>query len=108
MKKDQNTLIKAALSGVLALSVGAAATTLIASEEKKEKEVAADAKEAKAETERCAGIVKEGMNDCATSEHGCAGQAKEDYLPEEWITLPKGTCDKIAGGTVLEGKGMDM
>ncbi|MEZ5537171.1 MAG: DUF2282 domain-containing protein [Thiolinea sp.] len=95
MKMDQDALIKAALAGVLAVSLGAGVV------------MAADDEEA-AETERCAGIVKTGMNDCATSQHGCAGMAKEDYDPEEWITLPKGTCDKIAGGTVVEGDGMKM
>ena len=86
-------LISAAISGVLAL--GAVGVTN-ADEDKKP------------ETERCAGIVKAGMNDCGTSEHACAGMSEEDYGPEEWITLPKGTCDKIAGGTILEEGGMKM
>ena len=92
MKVDHKTIAAAAISSVLALTLGQSAL----------------ADDKKAETERCAGIVKEGMNDCATSEHSCAGQAKEDYLPDEWITLPKGTCEKIAGGTLLEGKSMEM
>ncbi len=48
--------------------------------------------------EKCAGIVKAGMNDCGTSKHGCGGLAKTDGDPEEWIYVPKGTCDKIVGG----------
>lgn len=95
MKAEQKMWVKAALGSVLALGLVGAGVN--AADEKPE-----------AETERCAGIVKEGMNDCATSEHACAGQAKEDYAPEEWITLPKGTCDKIAGGTVVEGEQMKM
>jgi uncharacterized membrane protein len=88
-------LISAAISGVLALGAIGAGT--------------ATADEAKPEIERCAGIVKAGMNECGTSEHACAGMGKEDYGPEEWISLPKGTCDKIAGGTVLEeGEAMKM
>ena len=87
-------LISAAISGVLALGAISAGT--------------ASADEAKPETEKCSGIVKAGMNECGTSEHACAGMGKEDYGPEEWITLPKGTCDKIAGGTVVEGDGMKM
>lgn len=79
-------LVSAAISSVLALGAGSAAI----------------ADEAKPETEACAGIVKAGMNDCGTSEHACAGMSKEDYSPEDWITLPKGTCEKIAGGTVLD------
>jgi uncharacterized membrane protein len=50
--------------------------------------------------EKCAGIVKTGMNSCGTSKHNCAGQAKVDKDPEEWIYLPKGTCMKIAGASL--------
>ena len=57
---------------------------------------------AKVETEKCAGIVKAGMNDCGTKEHGCAGKAAKDNLADEWIAVPKGTCEKIAGGTVVK------
>lgn len=52
--------------------------------------------------ERCAGIVKAGKNDCATSKHACAGQAVRDSDPEEWVYVPKGACDKIVGGRLLE------
>jgi len=52
--------------------------------------------------EKCAGIVKAGMNDCGTAGHGCAGQAKKDGAPDEWIYVPKGTCKKIAGGKLLK------
>lgn len=96
MKIKQDTLIKTAIAGILATSLG---STAIA----EEKKVAT-----KPATERCAGIVKAGMNDCATSQHSCAGNAKEDFDPDEWITVPAGTCKKIAGGTILEGKGMEM
>ncbi len=50
--------------------------------------------------EKCMGIVKAGQNDCGTSTHSCAGQAKVDNHPEEWVFVPKGTCAKIAGGVV--------
>lgn len=52
--------------------------------------------------EKCAGIVKTGMNDCGTSKHNCAGQAKRNSMPEEWIYVPKGTCKKIAGATLKQ------
>lgn len=81
-------LIAAAISGVMALGLATAATSAVAAD--------------KAETEKCAGIVKAGMNDCGTSEHACAGYAKVDNHAEEWIKLPKGTCEKIAGGKVVE------
>lgn len=86
-----NTAILA-VSGVILVGCGEdkAATTSVAVEKK-------------AETEKCAGIVKAGMNDCGTSEHACAAQAKVDKHAEEWIKVPKGTCEKITGGTIVTG-----
>jgi len=55
--------------------------------------------------EKCAGIVKKGMNSCGTSKHGCAGHAKTNNDSEEWIYLPKGTCDKISGSTLKKKAG---
>ncbi len=52
--------------------------------------------------EKCAGVVKAGMNDCGTSIHSCAGQAKVDGDADEWIALPKGTCERIVGGKVVQ------
>lgn len=54
--------------------------------------------------EKCAGIVKAGMNDCGANGHGCAGAAKVDNDPNEWILVPEGTCNKIAGGKVVAKK----
>ena len=52
--------------------------------------------------EKCAGIVKGGKNDCGTSKHSCATQATADNDPEEWIYVPAGTCEKIAGATLKQ------
>jgi len=54
--------------------------------------------------QKCAGIVKAGMNNCATAQHSCAQQAKTDNDPNEWITLPIGSCERIVGGKVLNDK----
>lgn len=54
--------------------------------------------------EKCMGIAKAGKNDCGTSQHACAGQAKEDGNAEEWVYVPEGTCSKIVGGKVKPGK----
>lgn len=48
--------------------------------------------------EKCYGVVKAGMNDCGTSSHACASQATKDADANEWIYVPKGTCEKITGG----------
>ena len=62
---------------------------------------AGDALAAKEGFEKCAGIAKAGKNDCGTSSHSCAGTAKTDRSKEDWVYVPNGTCEKIAGGTVL-------
>jgi uncharacterized membrane protein len=52
-------------------------------------------------TEKCYGIVKAGMNDCASkaNKHSCAALAKTDNDPNEWIKVPKGSCNKIIKGS---------
>ncbi len=66
--------------------------------------VATEAQAAKKGFEKCAGIVKAGHNDCGANGHSCAGQAKMDNDANEWVYLPEGTCDKIAGGHVAMKK----
>lgn len=53
-------------------------------------------------TEKCYGVVKAGMNACASADkaHNCAGMAKEDASGVEWIALPEGVCAKLAGGSL--------
>lgn len=50
------------------------------------------------ELERCYHVVRSGKNDCATSKHSCAAQATINKDPEEFIMIPKGLCNRIAGG----------
>ena len=51
--------------------------------------------------EQCAGIVKAGMNDCATSTNACHSHVTTDANPEAWVYLPKGTCKRISGAHVV-------
>ena len=51
--------------------------------------------------EQCAGVIKAGKNDCATSKNQCHGHVSVDGDSEAWIYLPKGTCSKIAGARVV-------
>jgi uncharacterized membrane protein len=53
--------------------------------------------------EKCYGIVKAGKNDCATKTEACAGQSKANGAKDAWIGVPKGTCDKIVGGSTTQG-----
>jgi len=53
-----------------------------------------------ADFEKCAGIAAAGKNDCGTAVSTCAGTAKQDRDAHAWVLVPKGTCSRIAGGTV--------
>jgi len=85
MKSSNRQVALAALTSALAL--GSISTEAVAG---------------KAGHEKCAGIVKTGMNDCGTSKHGCSGKAATDNAKEEWIYVPAGTCKKIAGSTLKQ------
>lgn len=52
--------------------------------------------------ERCAGIAAKGKNDCGANDHSCAGKAKRDNDPNEWVYVPEGVCEKIADGRLLK------
>ena len=58
------------------------------------------------EWEKCAGVAKQGMNDCGAldGKHACAGHADISNADNEWIYVPKGTCEKITGGFVVAVK----
>ena len=68
----------------------------------------ASAADKKMDMEKCFGIAKAGMNDCSStkSAHSCAGQASKNNDPMDFVAVPKGTCDKIAGGKMMEMDGM--
>ncbi len=63
--------------------------------------VAADVK-----MESCFGIAKAGKNDCTSkkSAHSCAGQATKNGDPNDFVAVPKGTCDKIVNGSTQPPK----
>jgi uncharacterized membrane protein len=54
--------------------------------------------------EKCYGVVKKGQNDCASASHSCSNEAKADGDPGDWVWLPKGTCEKIVGGSLTAAK----
>ncbi|MBL0901583.1 MAG: DUF2282 domain-containing protein [Reyranella sp.] len=56
------------------------------------------AAQAQANIEKCYGIAKAGKNDCQTAKSSCAGTSKTDSQADAWISVPKGTCEKIVGG----------
>lgn len=86
-KKPQTTLLPTVIGALLALtaqsSLGAGLVQC-------------------AEQERCYGVAKAGKNDCSTATSACAGTAKQDFQKDAWVYLPKGTCLKIAGSSIIK------
>ena len=62
--------------------------------------LASDKTGAKLEREKCYGVAKAQKNDCSAKDgsHACAGRAKKDWDNNTWVYVPKGLCDKLAGG----------
>jgi uncharacterized membrane protein len=91
MKKEQ-LMMRSAIASVLAVGMLAATTGQV---------FAAD----KPAMEKCFGIAKAGKNDCAskTAAHACAGQSSKDGDKSSFLVVPKGTCDKIVGGSTNPG-----
>jgi uncharacterized membrane protein len=81
-------ILRSAIVGLFAVNALGAGVTALADNLDHSKE------------EKCAGVIKAGKNDCATSRNQCHGHVKADRDPEAWIYVPKGTCEKIAGARV--------
>lgn len=56
----------------------------------------------KHEKEKCYGVAKAGANDCgnAAKTHSCAGHSTVDGDGGEWLSLPKGVCERLVGGSL--------
>lgn len=80
--KDQRTLINTAITSLLALGITASSGSAYAADE-----------------EKCFGIAKAGQNACNSNPrmHTCAGHSKVDNDPNDFVTVPQGTCMKVGG-----------
>ena len=56
-------------------------------------------------TEKCYGVAKAGKNDCQTASSSCAGTSKKDHEASAWLSVPKGICEKIVGGSLTAARG---
>jgi uncharacterized membrane protein len=81
------TLLRTAMTSLLAIGAVSAAASALAEEAKQE---------------QCAGVIKAGKNDCATSANACHGHVTTDAHPEAWIYVPVGTCERIVGARVVK------
>ncbi len=86
--QPMDKIVKSAITSAIALTITSALIT------------SNPAAAADQQMEKCYGIVKAGMNDCQTSTQSCASSATKDRQPDAFIFLPKGTCDKIVGGSL--------
>jgi uncharacterized membrane protein len=86
-----DTLLRNAVAGLLALSAAGFAASSMAADEH-------------AGEEQCAGVIKAGKNDCATATNACHGHVTRDADPMAWIYVPKGTCERIVGASVVKVK----
>ena len=83
--RNTKTIVSSAVAGVLSLGMLAGSSEALAQQK---------------EMQKCYGIVEAGKNDCQTATSSCAGTATEDRQADAWIYVPKGTCDKIVGGSL--------
>jgi uncharacterized membrane protein len=62
----------------------------------------ASADDKKMDMEKCFGVAKAGKNDCSSNKsvHSCAGQGIKNNDPQDFVAVPKGTCEKLANGTL--------
>lgn len=79
---NTKTLVSTAVSSLMLL--GIAGTTVPANA---------------ADMEKCYGVVKAGKNDCQTANSSCAGTSTKDGQKDAWLFVPKGTCEKLVGGS---------
>ncbi len=54
----------------------------------------------KPDQEKCYGVAKAGKNDCAAGAHACQGQSKLSGDGHDFVAVPKGTCDRLNGGSL--------
>lgn len=90
----QTKMIANAIAAVLSLGIAGTAQSATSAPQQ-EMMMAAPLKG----MDKCYGIAKAGMNDCATASHSCAGESKVNGEKEAWIATPTGLCNKIVGGS---------
>lgn len=83
-----NSILRTAVAGLFAAGLISVGSSALADDKDHTKD------------EKCAGVIKAGKNDCATSKNQCHGHVKVDRDAEAWIYVPKGICEKIAGAHV--------
>jgi uncharacterized membrane protein len=83
---NAKTIVTTALASILTLGALGSQSAAFAAEKK--------------DVEKCYGVAKTGKNDCKTLSNACAGHSFQDGQKDAFIALPKGTCERIVGGSL--------
>jgi uncharacterized membrane protein len=98
----RNKIVNTTLTAILAVGISAVGTAAVAADQTTKSTTSHKMLKG---MEKCYGIAKAGLNDCGTATNsGCAGSSKVDSDKSAWIYVPKGTCNKIVGGSTTESK----
>jgi len=97
------SLATATLAAAIGLALGAPLNPAQAQQKKADKPMTKEQKQTmermvKNNLEMCYGVAARGKNDCAEGQHSCVGQATRDREPDSFVLVPKGDCQKLAGG----------
>ena len=84
--KNVNTVVTTTLASIIALGALGMQSEAFAAEKK--------------DVEKCYGVAKMGKNDCKTLSNACAGHSLSDGQKDAFIALPKGTCERLVGGSL--------
>ena len=87
---NSKAIVSAAITSIVVLSALGTTSATFAAEKK--------------DVEKCYGVAKVGKNDCKTLSNACAGHSLTDGQTDAFIALPKGTCERIVGGSLTAPK----
>ena len=106
MSTKTSTILSALLMAGVGVSAAHGATQNTSNAPTKAKAMGLRVEVPAKDLERCYGIARKDMNNCATAKHGCYGYAKTNGAPDEYVLVAKGTCMRIPGGslTAITGK----
>jgi uncharacterized membrane protein len=94
----KSTYVTATLAAALGLALGAAEAQQPAGKPMTKEQQQTMDRMVKNNLEKCYGVAARGKNDCAEGQHSCIGQASHDRDTASFVLVPKGDCQKLAGG----------
>lgn len=93
---SKNGLVKAAVASVITAGLALSTNAVLAGSDM--------------QMEKCYGVAKAGQNDCGgkAAGHACQGQGKINADRNDWLLVPKGTCEKLVGGALQPAEKTSM